>query len=173
MKEEFLQYIWRSSLYKNDQLQTHDGKSIQVIKPGILNKDAGPDFFNSKLMIDGTVWAGNVEIHLSSSEWMLHGHQFDSAYNNVVLHVVYEHDEEIVNQLGKVIPTLELRSLISPTVIARYKNLSLGKKWIACENMLDQLDKEKIKPFYYRLYIERLEDKARYIQQDMVSNKNN
>ena len=173
MKEEFLQFIWQLSLYRTENLRTFDGKLIQIIKPGTLNKDAGPDFFNSKLTIDNTVWAGNVEIHLTSSEWMQHGHQFDAAYNNVVLHVVYEHDEDIVNQLGKVIPTLELRSLISPSVIAKYNSLSLGKKWIACENILSDLDHEKVNSFIHRLYIERLEDKARYIQQDLALNKNN
>lgn len=173
MKEEFLQYIWQSQFFRTAELSTFDGQPIQIIKPGTLNKDAGPDFFNSKIELGGTVWVGNTEIHISSSEWMQHGHQFDPAYNNVVLHVVYEHDMEIVNQLGKVIPTLELRSLISPSVLAKYHHLSIGNKWIACEHMMAQVDHEKISPFIHRLYIERLEDKARYIQQDLLANKNN
>ncbi len=173
MKEEFLQFIWQTSLFKSEDLQTVDGQSIKLIRPGSQNKDAGPDFFNSKLMIDDTLWVGNIEVHYSSSEWMQHGHQFDPAYNNVVLHVVYEHDEEIVNQLGYVIPTLELRPLISPSVIAKYNNLLMGKKWISCENMLAGVDKQKIIPFIHRLYIERLEDKTRYIHQDLLLNQNN
>lgn len=173
MKEEFLQYVWQAALYNNEGLKTTTGKPIQVIKQGTHNKDAGPDFFNSKLIIDDTIWAGNVEIHLRSSEWMQHGHQFDSAYNNVVLHVVYEHDEEIVNQLGKVIPTLELRSLISSSVIARYNNLHLGNKWIACETMVESIDKERTLPFIHRLFVERLEDKTRYILQDLAFNQKN
>jgi hypothetical protein len=173
VKEDFLQYVWQCSLYNNEALKTVDGKPIQVIKTGNLNKDAGPDFFNSKLMIDNTVWAGNVEVHITSSEWMQHGHQFDAAYNNVVLHVVYEHNEEIVNQLGKVIPTLELRSVIPHSVIAKYNSLYLGTKWIACENMLDGLDQEKLTPFIHRMFIERLEDKTRYITQDLAQDNYN
>lgn len=173
MKEEFLQYVWHSALYNSETLMTTTGKSIQVIKPGTLNKDAGPDFFNSRLMIDGMLWVGNIEVHLLSSEWMQHGHQFDSAYNNVVLHVVYEHDAEIVNQKGDIIPTLELRSLISPSVISRYNSLYLGNKWIACENMLENIDKHKTASFIQRLYIERLEDKTRFIYQDLQQNNKN
>ncbi len=173
MKEEFLQYIWQSSLYRKEDLRTFDGQPIQVIRPGQLNRDAGPDFFNSKLMIGDTTWAGNVEVHLNSSEWMQHGHQFDAAYNNVVLHVVYEHDEDIVNQMGKSIPTLELRSLIPSSVISRYHSLSIGKNWVACEHLLPDLEQEKVIPFIHRLLIERLEDKVRYIQQDLILNKNN
>lgn len=173
MKEEFLQYVWQSALYKNETLTTTDGKSIQVIKPGTLNKDAGPDFFNSRITIDGMLWVGNIEVHLRSSEWMQHGHQYDFAYNNVVLHVVYEHDVEIVNQMGKVIPTLELRSLISPGIISSYNSLYLGNKWIACENMLDGIDKQRTASFIQRLYIERLEDKTRFIYQDLYQNNKN
>jgi hypothetical protein len=173
VKEEFLQYIWQTSLFRNESLKTTAGHSLQIIKPGTLNQDSGPDFFNSKLLLDQTLWAGNVEVHLHSSEWMQHGHQFDAAYNNVVLHVVYEHDEEIVNQLGKSIPTLELRSYIPAAIIAKYNQLYLGSKWIACESMLPGIDHDKIHPFIHRLLIERLEDKVRYIMQDLQLNKKN
>jgi hypothetical protein len=171
MKEEFLQFIWQTSLFKNNALKTFDGKPIQVIKPGTLNKDSGPDFFNSRLMIDNMIWSGNVEVHITSSEWMQHGHQFDAAYNNVVLHVVYEHDQEIVNQLGKSIPTLELRSIIPPGVIARYNHLYQNQHWIACEQMIGEVDKEKLAPFIYKLFVERLEDKTRFIMQDLKQNQ--
>lgn len=173
MKEEFLQYIWQTSLFRNESLKTTTGQPVQIIKPGTLNPDSGPDFFNSKLLIDQTLWAGNVEVHLRSSEWMQHGHQYDAAYNNVVLHVVYEHDEEIINQLGKPIPTLELRPYIPASVIARYNKLYLGNKWIACETMLPGINHDKISPFVHRLFIERLEDKMRYIVQDLHLNKKN
>src|SRR5688572_22425279 len=130
MKEEFLHYIWQSGLYDHHQLQTHDGRAITVVKPGVYNTDSGPDFFNSRIMIENTHWAGNIEVHKASSEWMLHGHQYDSAYNNVILHVVYEHDEEVVNQLGKPIPTLELRSLIPHSLLSKYHTLFNSFKWI-------------------------------------------
>lgn len=171
MKEDFLQYLWQSGLFNQDELQTVDGSTIKVIRPGTLNADSGPDFFNSKIMLNDTLWVGNTEVHTVSSEWMLHGHQYDSAYNNVVLHVVYEHDEEIVNQAGHSIPTLELRSLISPKVMAKYNMLQLGSKWIHCESLLPDLNPENMESFLSKLYIERMEDKIRYIRQDLAGNK--
>lgn len=173
MKEEFLQYIWQAGLFKTDALKTFDGKQVQVIKPGTLNRDSGPDFFNSRLMIDHMIWSGNVEIHLTSSEWMQHGHQFDAAYNNVVLHVVYEHDQEVVNQMGKPIPTLELRSIIPSNIIARYNHLYQNQNWIPCKQMIGDVDKDKLGPFMYKLFIERLEDKTRFITQDLKQNQQN
>lgn len=173
MKEDFLQYVWQAALYKQEALATFDGKQVVVINPGTLNTDAGPDFFNAKLMVDNTLWAGNVEIHVTSSEWMQHGHQFDQAYNNVVLHVVYEHDQEIVNQLGKVIPTVELRSIIPHSVISKYNHLHLGNKWIACEKLLLDLDYQNLDPFMHQLFLERLNDKTRFILKDLKENDYN
>jgi len=173
MKEEFLQYIWKTTQFKNENLKTYDGRTVQIIKPGMHNTDAGPDFFNSRLMIDGIVWSGNVEVHTRSSEWMQHGHQFDTTYNNVVLHVVYEHDQEVINQMGDTIPTLELRQLIPSYILKKYNHLHQNQQWIACKQMLDDIDKDKLEPFIEKLFIERLVDKTRYIFQDLKQDQNN
>ena len=88
MKEDFLHYLWKYSLYSNKQFKLSDGTSVEVLSCGEHNHDSGPDFFNAKIKIDDTVWVGNVEIHVLASDWFKHNHQNDKAYNNVILHVV-------------------------------------------------------------------------------------
>lgn len=94
--EDFLHYVWQFKSFDFVDLQTFDGESTTIIHQGFLNKNSGPDFSNAKIIIGGTTWAGNVEIHLKSSDWLKHNHQSDTAYTNVILHVVYEHDAEIM-----------------------------------------------------------------------------
>ena len=95
MTEAFLQYVWQHKLLEG-QLVTTDGQTVVVERPGELNRDAGPDFFDARLVVNGLRWAGNVEVHIKSSDWNAHGHSRDKAYNNVVLHVVYIHDADII-----------------------------------------------------------------------------
>ena len=85
MSEEFLYYIWQYQLFDRSDLTTSSGEELEIIKPGTSNSDAGPDFFNAKVKIAGTLWAGNIEIHVNASDWLMHGHGSDSAYNNVIL----------------------------------------------------------------------------------------
>ncbi len=93
--EMLLQYLWEHRLWEQCDMHTTDGKRVQVIDPGRRNTDAGPDFFNAKVSIDGKMWAGNIEIHVKSSDWRRHGHHNDSAYDTVILHVVGEADEDV------------------------------------------------------------------------------
>ena len=111
-KEDFLHYIWKFKRFKTQHLVTTNGETIQIIKVGIHNQDSGPDFFNAQLKIGNTTWAGNVEIHLKSSDWNAHLHQKDKAYDNVILHVVYEDNAEVKNTNNNLIPTLELKENI-------------------------------------------------------------
>src|ERR1041384_4761932 len=97
MNEQLLQFIWQQKALLHEKLLTTAGDEITVIHPGSLNTDSGPDFFNARISINGTVWAGNVEVHIRSADWLRHGHQYDRAYDNVILHVVYEHDAELFN----------------------------------------------------------------------------
>ena len=89
MKEEFLHYIWQFQLLNPIELTTNAGDAIQVIKTGEKNINSGPDFFSGQIKIGKTIWAGNIEIHINSSDWNKHKHQDDSAYDNVILHVVF------------------------------------------------------------------------------------
>src|SRR6201989_434650 len=106
--EDFLQYVWKFRLFERGNLQTTTGENIEIFSAGLQNSDSGPDFHNARLKIGDTTWAGNVELHLSSSDWQQHNHSADSAYDNVILHVVSRDDEPLVLADGRRVPTLEL-----------------------------------------------------------------
>ena len=106
--ERLLHYVWKYKLYASTSLTTTEGLPITVIDPGIQNTDAGPDFFNAKIKIDGTVWAGSVEIHEKASDWLLHHHDSDKAYDSVILHVTGVNDASICRMNGEPIPQLIL-----------------------------------------------------------------
>lgn len=134
---------------------THE---VEILSPGVLNHDAGPDFFNARIKIDNTEWAGNVEIHLKSSDWNNHQHQKDEAYNNVILHVVYEHDKEIKDANGRQIPVLELKNKINHSKYSEYSQFI--KPEIPCINQLSEVSPLIILNTKERLLIERLETKC-------------
>ena len=121
MTEEFLHYIWKYRLFDNKNLATTSGESLKIIKVGEHNTDSGPDFFNSRIKIGNTEWAGNIEVHISASDWIKHRHQNDKAYDNVVLHVVYESDRKIYRKNGELIPTLELKNKFDNTLIKKVR----------------------------------------------------
>ena len=106
--EHLLHYVWKHKLFPLQILQTTEGLRVEVIDSGLQNSDAGPDFFNAKLKIDGTLWVGNIEIHTHSSDWYRHGHNNDKAYDSVILHVVEEADTEVTCSDGETIPQLAL-----------------------------------------------------------------
>lgn len=171
--EDFLHYIWTFKLFNTKELKTVQNESIKILKSGQHNTDAGPDFFNAQIQIGETLWAGNVEIHINSSDWLKHHHEIDNAYNNVILHVVYQHDKEIKNANGNVIPTLELKQLIDPKLISNYKQLISSKNWIACSTQIKQVDQFVLQNWLERLVFERLERKSIEIAQTLLLNKNN
>lgn len=154
MKEDLLHYIWQQKVLVKYPLATTTGKTIEVVKTGSLNRDAGPDFFDARIRIDGMLWAGNVEIHLKSSDWVKHRHHTDEAYRNVILHVVFEHDTE----LG--IPTLELKNYLQPALLQTFSRLRQSALKVPCENQLSLPDPFKLGQFLSRLAIERLEEKC-------------
>lgn len=158
--EDFLHYVWQFKSYSFNDLRTADGEDLKVIHQGFLNKNAGPDFNNAKIQIGETIWAGNVEIHLKSSDWLKHNHQIDASYENVVLHVVYEHDTEICRIDGSILPVLELRNRISPDLIQKYENLFLTLIDFPCAAQVHSVDKIIIDSFLSRTLIERFEQKT-------------
>src|SRR5699024_5350100 len=119
MKEDFLHFVWKYKKFDFFNARSSAGEVIQIFQTGQHNQtQAGPDFFNARIKIDDQLWAGNVEIHLKSSDWYAHHHETDAAYDNVILHVVWIHDVEIYRRDNSEIPTLELKSLILPEALA-------------------------------------------------------
>ncbi len=158
MNEELLHFIWQHKLYKAGLYVTSNQKSMEVVHPGLPNSDAGPDFFNAKIKLDGILWAGNVEIHFKSSDWRKHQHHQDLRYDNVVLHVVLKNDEKVFSTSGRAIPAWEME--IPQTTFSRYQTLYEHKGFIACENQINQIDGFEIDQWIERMLVEKLEAKV-------------
>lgn len=158
--EDLLQYIWASRLFDHHALRTTDGRELEVVKPGRIQRNSGPDLLDAQVRVDGQLWAGTVEVHLRSSEWNAHGHQFDPAYENVVLHVVYEHDAEVRTAQGRLLPTVELLPRVSSESIALHHGLMRDQGFVACASKLDRVDKARLSPWLERVLVERLERKT-------------
>jgi len=172
MNERFLQFLWKFSLLK-PELKTTKGLNIIVLETGKHNKDAGPDFFNSKLRIENTTWAGNVEIHLKSSDWYLHRHHEDKRYDNVILHVVLEHDKTTFNSRGDEISVLEIKNNIHGSIEEIYFNLMMNRFWIPCQQIIQDVDPVVVLSWTEKLMISRLERKARDLDTIFMNNGNN
>lgn len=173
MREEFLHYLWKHKKLSPGHLKTVQGKSVQILSAGIHNLNAGPDFFNAKVRIDNQLWAGNVEMHLRSSDWYLHAHQRDVSYDNVILHVVWEHDADIFHSDESQIPTLQLASYVDDGMLKNYYQLFTAQKnWIPCEKDIAGLDEFTMNNWLERLYIERLEQKSVLINQMLAVSHN-
>ena len=123
MNEEFLYYVWKYKIFTDINLQTSDAKEVSILKAGIHNKNSGPDFLNAQVKIDHQLWAGNVEMHVKSSDWYLHKHEEDSNYDAVILHVVWEHDVAVFMKNNKPLPTLVLKDFVNESVLDNYRNL--------------------------------------------------
>jgi hypothetical protein len=163
MKESILHYIWQHKLFISHSLFTTDGEQVEVIDVGKLNSDAGPDFFNAKIKIGNTLWAGNVEIHTLASEWKRHNHQNDKTYDSIILHVVKHADEEIFRADGEKIPQIEL---VYPALIEEnYENLIKAQKWIPCEDKIGTVHGIFIQNWKTVLLTERLAEKTQDIVQ--------
>ncbi len=160
MKEDFLHYLWKFKKFDALNLKTFNGEEITIINVGQYLKLAGPDFFNAQITIGNQKWAGNVEIHLKSSDWYVHHHERDEAYENVILHVVWEHDTEIFRKNNTEIPVLELKKYVDAETISNYQLLTSPKSWIFCEKQLAAIPQFVLKNWQERLFFERLERKS-------------
>lgn len=173
MNEKLLHFIWQFRLFNATGLTTTTGETVELVKTGTLNRDAGPDFTNAKIRIGKTLWAGNVEIHINANDWYTHKHQQDEAYNNVILHVVYEAGIRTANNAkGEPIPTVELKGRINNNTLTRYDELSKKRAWIPCAGYIKDAGEFTIKNFEERLLIERLESKVEYINELLVASGN-
>lgn len=141
MKEALLHYIWQHQLFDKRDLLTEKGESITIIKPGFLNHESGPDFLQAQLKIGSLVWFGAVEIHIDAKDWRHHRHQQDPAYDNVILHVVWQHDAEALRKDGTLIPTLMLANRVKIHLLHRYQKLTDGqsKKSLSCSHFLNEV----------------------------------
>lgn len=174
MQEAFLHYLWQFKKFQLLDLKTTQGQIITVVNSGQHNQLSGPDFFASQLQIDDQLWAGNVEIHIKSSDWYVHNHEKDPAYQNVILHVVWEHDTDVFRKDNTVIPTLELKHHIDKKLLDNYHQLFSKKQtWINCENEFGSTPEFLMQNWLERLYIERLEQKAITILVLLEKSKNN
>jgi hypothetical protein len=163
MKEDFLHYLWKFKKFDTLNLKTFNGEEITIVNVGQYLELAGPDFFNAQIVIGNQKWAGNVEIHLKSSDWYVHHHERDSGYENVILHVVWEHDTEIFRSNNTEIPVLEIKKYVDAATIANYQSLMAPKSWIFCEKQLKEINEFTINNWQERLFFERLERKSKPI----------
>lgn len=160
--EHLLHYLWKHKIFPLQELSTTDGQRVEVIDPGLPNTDAGPDFFNAKLKLDGVLWVGNVELHDRSSLWMKHGHSSDEAYDNVILHVVGEADCPVCRRDGQPVPQLVLTC--PDDVARRYDELRRSEIHPLCYSILSSLPRLTVHSWLSALQVERFERKARDIR---------
>ena len=161
--EQLLHYIWKHRIMPLHELRTTDGRAVEIIDPGLHNTHSGPDFFNAKLRIDGTMWVGNVEIHERSADWFMHSHDQDPAYNNVVLHVASVIDADVVTADGSRPPQMELH--VPPYVMQNYRRLLAADHYPPCRETVMQLPRLTIHSWMSALGAERLSDKCAAIEQ--------
>lgn len=162
MTEAFFHFIWKHSLYNSHQLLTITGEPIVVVQPGIHNTHAGPDFLEARVKIGDTLWVGNVELHLHSHDWLKHQHQFNRAYDNVILHVVYTYapHEDLDH-----IPTVGLAEAISPEIIQQYEGMLASKSPLPCAMQHLQVKEITKLAWMNTLLAERWEEKLHEWQQ--------
>lgn len=172
MKESFLHFLWRWRRFDAQQLLSTEGQPIEILHPGEYNDHAGPDFFNARLRIGDTTWAGNVEIHLRASEWFAHRHSDDRAYDNVVLHVVLEEDQPVLRANGERIACLELRHRIPPKIWETYQRLEHEQAWIPCESFFPNTPDIVRLNWLDRVLVERLEQKTAAVAEMLAATGN-
>jgi hypothetical protein len=172
MSEEFVNYIWQHKLFNFDNLiESVTSKRIQVIDVGTRNNNSGPDFFNAKIKIKETIWAGNIEVHLKSSDWFKHNHQHDAAYDNIILHVVYLNDTTILRKSGEPIPTLEIKNKFNEAILENYEKFISNPNWIPCANQLINVDQFTQFAWLESLCIERLGIKSQAIEIELIQTR--
>ena len=173
INENFLHFIWKFKLFDCSNLQATNQAEIQILQQGLHNHNAGPDFLNARIKIQDLVWCGDVEIHVNSSDWYLHQHQLDDNYATVILHVVYENNQEIVTSRGEPLICLELKNRIPETYIEEYQTLYQSVSNLPCSYAIGNLSNMFWESYAERLLIEKLEIKMTSVRQIFLdANKN-
>jgi hypothetical protein len=168
MTEDFLHYLWQNKLFA-DTLTTTLGEQIEIIHTGYHNFNAGPDFSDARLVISNTKWAGNIEIHLNASDWFKHGHHHDEAYNNVVLHVVYNND---IEQHMSGMPVCELKGKVNLKLYEAYESFLSKKEFVPCFNDLTTISEIDLTLWLERMLIEKLQSKSDFINDALKRSQN-
>ena len=163
MNESFLHYLWQFQYFDKKDLKTTAGERLTILKPGILNSNAGPDFSDVKIKVSEIDWAGCVEIHIQSSGWYEHKHNHDKAYENVVLHVVWEENKPVYREDGTRIPTLQLKERVEANLIKSYQKLITNPSSIPCEKSFSQVEEIIKHSMIDKALMRRLETKAKQI----------
>ncbi|MDR3026515.1 DUF2851 family protein [Chryseobacterium sp.] len=171
MTEKLLQYLWNYKVFKNFDFKDIEGNSVDIIHFGKWNKNAGPDFLDAKIKINGLLLAGNIELHVRSSDWIFHNHSKDPNYHNIILHVVLQHDIDIQELTEKQVPTLELKNHIDENIILKYEKLINGNEFIPCEKIFDP--KKVPVNFHEENILKKLNEKSEELEQSLIRYKNN
>jgi hypothetical protein len=171
MQERLLHFIWQFQYFNKQGLGTIGLEQVNIVHPGYANRNAGPDFLNAKIEIDGILWSGNVEIHVNSSDWEAHNHHLDEAYNNVMFHVVWENDKNIFRKDGTSIPTLELKHKTRPSLLKKYNDLINNPDKTPCGNSFREVKEISVMSMIDRAFMQRVEHKTEWIHQILDDKK--
>lgn len=165
--EYLLHYIWKNSIFTTFDFQTTAGESLKIVHPGYSHQDAGPDFKQAIIKISQILWAGDVEIHIRTSDWFKHKHQQDQKYNSVILHVVYEDDLPDVKEANQKFPVLELKKYIDPQVISNYETIYKSPLTLPCKSFIKnniEHNKDRINLIFSDLYSKLITERLEYKQ---------
>ena len=171
MKESLLHYVWKTKNFQFSNCKTTENEKVQIENFGIYNLNAGPDFLEGRISLEGTTWFGHIEMHVYSSDWIKHNHQIDEAYQNVILHVVWEEDEIIYLKDGTRVPCIELKNYISYHILESFNRFDSRNEKIACSQELQTEEKDLFYLQLNRIFVERLENKCYPIAMELDSNK--
>lgn len=163
MQEKLIHYIWQNLLFDTQSLVGTAGEIIQIIRKGSINPHAGPDFTNARILINNTLWIGNVEIHKNPGDWILHGHHSDKLYDTTILHVCWDAGVEVLRTDGSRIPCLILSDKVDLNLLNNYKFLMQNLQEIPCGNVIHKVNEFTLTFWFERLVIERLEQKTKSI----------
>lgn len=171
MTEKLLQYLWNFKVFKHFDFKDIEGNPVEILDFGKWNTDSGPDFLTAKIKINDIIFAGNIELHVKSSDWIFHNHSQDPNYQNIILHVVFQNDIDIHEFKSNHIPTLELKNYIEENILWKYEKLVSGNQFIPCENIIssDQISFN----FHEENVLKKLEEKSSDIEKSLEQFKNN
>lgn len=173
MQEDFLHYVWKLQYFDKRDLCTHQGDKLVVLNPGTHNTHAGPDFLHSSILINNITWHGHIELHVCASAWHQHKHPIDPAYENVILHVVWDNDQSIRQQDGSLLPTLVLKDKVAPQLLQQYQQLVHNKTAIPCARQFPYVDPIIKTSMIEKALFKRLTDKNNLVYQLLDDNKGN